>query len=164
MGTALALGQTERVRHFLFGSTPSVLDGLHHAIRARWPDANIVGAVAPPFGELSDEQLRQYSDDFAAVDAQVVWIGLGTPAQDLVADRLAGVSNRTFVCVGAAFDFLAGNKRQAPLWMQRSGLEWVFRLCSEPRRLWRRYLVGNVVFLLACVRSRPRLLRGGLDG
>ena len=83
----------------------------------------------------------------------MVWVGLGTPKQDVIAAQLAQKSDLTFVAIGAAFDFIAGTKRQAPRMMREHGLEWLFRLASEPRRLWKRYLLGNAIFLFAVVRS-----------
>ena len=84
-------------------------------------------------------------------DAEIVWVGLGTPKQDYEAARLAGRLSMVFIAVGAAFDFVAGHKNEAPTLVQRAGLEWAYRLISEPRRLWRRYLFGNVRFLWAVI-------------
>ena len=96
--------------------------------------------------------------------AQVVWVGLGTPKQDVFVDRFRGRIGVPLVAVGAAFDFLAGTKRMAPRWMQQRGLEWLYRLASEPRRLWKRYLVGNTVFLWRALRDtrvEDRAVRSG---
>jgi N-acetylglucosaminyldiphosphoundecaprenol N-acetyl-beta-D-mannosaminyltransferase len=83
----------------------------------------------------------------------VIWVGLGTPKQDWESARLAGDVAAVFIAVGAAFDFIAGEKKQAPMWMQRNGLEWLFRLAVEPRRLWKRYLFGNARFLRAMIKE-----------
>jgi N-acetylglucosaminyldiphosphoundecaprenol N-acetyl-beta-D-mannosaminyltransferase len=91
--------------------------------------------------------------------ADIIWIGLGTPKQDLIAEKLNGLMPATYICVGAAFDFSAGNLRHAPAWMQEAGLEWLFRFVQEPRRLWRRYVFGNVRFILTVI-AQLRSSRG----
>lgn len=137
------------LRHYLLGSTPETLTALTAAIERRWPDAQVVGSESPPFRAL--ERAEQVAQDsrIETSGADLVWIGLGTPKQDLEAERIARSSGVTTLAVGAAFDFLAGTKRQAPLWMQRSGAEWAFRLATEPRRLAKRYLWGNPRFVIA---------------
>ena len=95
-----------------------------------------------------------------------MWVGLGTPLQDLFVDQFRDRLETTLVAIGAAFDFLAGTKRQAPRWAQDCGLEWAFRLANEPRRLWRRYLVGNALFIAGLARGievRPGSLSASPD-
>ncbi|MFE9643721.1 WecB/TagA/CpsF family glycosyltransferase [Streptomyces sp. NPDC006365] len=152
-----ALGQNTDVRHFLLGSTPHVLEGLHRELRRRFPKARIVGTCSPPFGPLSADELRRQAEEIRAADADIVWVGLGTPKQDRWAADLCTQLPVVAVAVGAAFDFVAGAKRQAPSWMQSNGLEWMFRLGCEPRRLWRRYLFGNARFLRGVVRQATRV-------
>lgn len=135
------------LRHYFLGSTDETLSKLQRQLKQRIPGLNVVGVSSPPFRELTDEEWAKQLKEIEAQGADVVWVGLGTPKQDLVAHRLSKMSSLTFVCVGAAFDFSAGNLRHAPAWMQTAGLEWFYRLVQEPRRLWRRYLVGNTVFL-----------------
>lgn len=134
--------------HFLFGSTPETLTELQTAISRLNPSIRIAGAVAPPFRPLTSSEDRDVTRKIEASGADVVWVGLGMPKQELwmhrVRERLPGT---TLIGVGAAFDFLAGVKTQAPHWMQDSGLEWLFRLMQEPRRLWRRYLWHNPAYL-----------------
>lgn len=152
MAGALDRGRERGIRHYLYGSTPEVLDRLRSMIGERWPGAEVVGAESPPFRDLTDADLRAAADRMDAVGADLVWVGLGTPKQDDAVHRLARLGPATYVAVGAAFDFLAGTKRQAPVWMQRRGLEWCFRLATEPRRLWRRYLLGNLRFIRVMLR------------
>ncbi|GAB2727985.1 WecB/TagA/CpsF family glycosyltransferase [Streptomyces bullii] len=147
------LSQDTQLTHYLLGSTPQVLDSLHRELRRRFPRARIVGTCSPPFRPLSPQELRQQADDIRAADADIVWVGLGTPKQDQWAADLCGMLPVVAVAVGAAFDFIAGTKPQAPPWMQRNGLEWMFRLGCEPRRLWRRYLFGNARFVRGIVRQ-----------
>jgi N-acetylglucosaminyldiphosphoundecaprenol N-acetyl-beta-D-mannosaminyltransferase len=150
----IEMGRTVGLRHFLLGSTQAVLADLNRELRRRFPDAAVVGSVSPPFRELTRDERIDLHVQLMGSGAQVVWVGLGTPKQDWEAARLASELPAVFVAVGAAFDFVAGHKRQAPKWLQDHGLEWAFRLASEPRRLWRRYLFGNARFVAAVVRRR----------
>ena len=145
----VAAGQDVVLRHYLLGSTSQALAALRTELERRFPRAMIVGATSPPFRELSAAERAQQTRAIREADAQIVWLGLGTPKQDVEAARLAGDVPAVCVAVGAAFDFVAGLKPQAPTWMQDHGLEWAFRLGSEPRRLWRRYLFGNIRFVKA---------------
>ena len=158
MEAVCAAGVDRGVRHYLFGSTPEVVAGLRAELERRFPGMSIVGAESPPFGEFDGVSLDAAAARFAAVDAEVVWVGLGTPKQDLVVSELATRGDVTFVAVGAAFDFIGGSKPMAPRVMGDHGFEWLYRLSTEPRRLWRRYLVGNSVFVAANLRRRPRAL------
>jgi N-acetylglucosaminyldiphosphoundecaprenol N-acetyl-beta-D-mannosaminyltransferase len=148
-----ALGQAARVAHYLLGSTPDVLDRLVDQLQQRFPDARIVGSESPPFRTLTHEEEAEQLERIRASGAQLVWVGLGTPKQDVESARISRALPVTCVAVGAAFDFVAGTKKQAPEWMQDHGLEWSYRLATEPRRLWRRYLLGNVRFVWAAVRG-----------
>ena len=161
MQACLERGRVTGVRHYLFGSTPETIELLQRRIEQRWPGALVVGAVAPPFGDLTDDDLAAAAEAMNRSAADVVWVGLGTPKQDVVVDRLLALGAPTSVAIGAAFDFIAETKAQAPLWVREHGLEWVHRLVTEPRRLWKRYLVGNSVFLWANIRIWPRT-RGGV--
>lgn len=146
-------GQEVGLRHYLLGSTPEVLDALQAELHERYPAARIVGSESPPFRDLTATERLEQSVRIRRSGAQIVWVGLGTPKQDRESARLARELPLVVAAVGAAFDFVAGHKRQAPLWMQRNGLEWLFRLASEPRRLWKRYLFGNARFLWAVRRN-----------
>ena len=145
---------TTGLKHYLYGSTPEVLDLLKRQIDKRWPGACVVGLESPPFRELSDDEIKKAGSRIDRSGADLVWVGLGTPKQDFELERLARSSSAAFVAVGAAFDFIAGTKRRAPSWMQRAGLEWLFRLATEPRRLWSRYLIGNARFIYLAVRGK----------
>ncbi len=148
------LGQNVGLRHYLLGSTPDVLADLETELRRRFPRAEIVGVESPPFRELTGQERAEQVERLWSSGAQVVWVGLGTPKQDVEAATFARELPLVFVAVGAAFDFVAGRKKQAPAWMQQRGLEWAFRLAIEPRRLWRRYVFGNVRFVWAAAGRR----------
>lgn len=152
----LSLGQAVGLRHYLLGSTPEVLTALDSRVRTLYPGAQVVGMNSPPFRDLTEPEHAAQTDRIRSSGAHIVWVGLGTPKQDREAARLARELPLVFVAVGAAFDFVAGTKPQAPLWMQRNGLEWTFRLATEPRRLWRRYLFGNIRFVYAASRHHVR--------
>ena len=149
----LRRGQQVGLRHYLLGSTWDVLTSLEERLRRLFPNALVVGTDSPPFRDLTQSELRDQAARIKRSGAHIVWVGLGTPKQDLEAFRLAHELPLVFVAIGAAFDFVAGTKPQAPLWMQNNGLEWLFRLGSEPRRLWRRYVFGNSRFAWAAARQ-----------
>lgn len=154
MGRTIELGRSHGTRHYLYGSTGSVLRHLRLEIDRRWPGASIVGVEAPPFGDSLDVFEPSLSR-IAESQADVVWVSLGTPKQDLVTQFFAERHEATFVAIGAAFDFIAGTKKQAPAWVQDRGLEWGYRLATEPRRLWKRYLIGNTRFVYHNLRNPP---------
>jgi len=156
MERTIEQSQGTGLRHYLYGGSPEVSIALRNVIRERWPDARLVGTESPRFGTLSDEDLELAIDRFNEAGASIVWVGLGTPKQDFVTARMASRSDLTFIAVGAAFDFIAGTKRQAPPILREHGLEWLFRFLSEPRRLWKRYLLGNTIFIYYNLRHRPR--------
>jgi N-acetylglucosaminyldiphosphoundecaprenol N-acetyl-beta-D-mannosaminyltransferase len=158
-------GRSRGLRHFFYGSTWSVLDDLCSVLQSRYPGVDIVGRHAPPFGPQTTRQTRDDIELINASGANVLWVGLGAPKQDLwVEANRDRVSVGVALAVGAAFDFGAGRIRRAPAWMQRLGLEWFFRLLMEPRRLWRRYVVTNAKFLLyMATRRKLRLGRRKLN-
>jgi N-acetylglucosaminyldiphosphoundecaprenol N-acetyl-beta-D-mannosaminyltransferase len=135
-------------RHYFYGGGQGTPQLLAQRLTARFPTLQVVGAYSPPFRPLTAEEDAEIVDRINAVHPDVIWVGLGTPKQDLwMADHRDRLNAPVLIAVGAAFDFHAGRKKQAPHWMQRSGLEWLFRLLSEPRRLWKRYLVYNPLFV-----------------
>ena len=135
--------------HFLYGGAPGVVEDLKRRLEDRFPGLRIVGAYTPPFRALTDAEEQALTSRVAALKPDVFWVGLSTPKQEkFMAEHLHKLEATLFFGVGAAFDFHAGRLRQAPRWMQRSGLEWFFRLCCEPGRLWKRYLKNNPLFVL----------------
>ena len=139
---------------FLYGTTPDTLDKLIAKLGYAFPGLRIAGHYSPPFKPLSTEEEDQVVDMINGSGARVVFVGLGCPRQET---WMADISERipaVLVGVGAAFDYHAGVIRRAPRWMQRNGLEWFYRLCAEPRRLWRRYFTTNTLFLYYLLRDR----------
>ena len=135
-------------RHFFYGGNTGVPERLAERLQRRFPGLIVAGTYSPPFRALSDDEDEALVRRINDAKADIVWVGLSTPKQEYWMARHVGrLTAPVLIGVGAAFDFHAGLKRQAPRWMQRSGLEWFFRLASEPRRLWRRYLVNNPSFV-----------------
>jgi len=144
-------------RHFFYGGAPGVPERLADRLVKRLPGLRVVGTFSPPFRSAGAAESDDVIQHINAAGADIVWVGLSTPKQErwmhVHRGRLAAP---VLIGVGAAFDFLAGTKRQAPRWMQRSGLEWLFRLGQEPRRLWRRYSYNNLRFIAGILRQGGR--------
>jgi len=135
--------------HFLYGGGEGVAEQLRRNLEARFPGIIIAGTYTPPFRPLTEAEDTELIRLVNEKKPDIIWVGLSTPKQENFMVRYREKFDATLLFgVGAAFDFHAGRVRQAPLWMQRSGLEWLFRLASEPRRLWRRYLKNNPLFVL----------------
>ena len=135
-------------KHFFYGGAEGVADLLSQKLRERFPAMQVVGTYCPPFRPLTEEEDRDLVQQINASGADVVWVGLSTPKQEKwMSKHIGRLDAPVMIGVGAAFDFHAGLKKQAPKWMQKSGMEWFFRLVTEPSRLWKRYLVNNPLFL-----------------
>jgi len=146
-----------------YGGSAHTLRRLQAHICKRFPTLQVVYSYSPPFRPLTPEEDQQVTDDINRSGAQIIFVGLNTPKQDFWMAAHKGRLRAVMLGVGAAFDFLAGTKRQAPRWMMRLGLEWLFRLMTEPRRLWKRYLKHNprFVILFAAQLFRERLQKAG---
>lgn len=147
-------GRASGVRHYLLGTTVETLRSLERELHLRYPGVVIAGSESPPFRPLTADEIASQDRRIRDCEADIVWVGLGTPKQDFEAARVAKSTGTVSVAVGAAFDFVAGTKAEAPGWMSPLGIEWLFRFASEPRRLWRRYTLGNVTFVRAVLRRR----------
>jgi N-acetylglucosaminyldiphosphoundecaprenol N-acetyl-beta-D-mannosaminyltransferase len=135
-------------RIFLYGARDETLSALKERLTERFPDLQIAGVYAPPFGEMAPEEDQAVQLRIRDSNADIVFVGISTPKQERwMYEHRYSFPGVTLIGVGAAFDFHAGRVRQAPAWMQRSGLEWLFRLLTEPARLWRRYLLTTPKFL-----------------
>jgi N-acetylglucosaminyldiphosphoundecaprenol N-acetyl-beta-D-mannosaminyltransferase len=130
-----------------YGARPDTLDALVRNLRARFPDLRVGYAWSPPFRPLRPDEDERVTAELDASGVRILFVGLGCPKQERWMAEHRGRVRAVMLGVGAAFDFHAGRVRQAPRWMQQAGLEWLFRLCMEPRRLWRRYLYHNPRFL-----------------
>ena len=152
------------IKHFFYGGAPGVAAALQRRLEARFPGLQIVGTYTPPFRPLTAEELAGLARSVSAAQPDIFWVGLSTPKQErFMAEHWQTLHARLFFGVGAAFDFHAGRVRQAPRWMQRSGLEWLFRLGCEPRRLWKRYLKNNPLFVLRAFGQLTHLVKFPLE-
>ena len=153
-------GQADGFRHYLLGGSETVNEQLARKLRQWYPAIQIVGRYAPPFRAVTPAEEEVMFRAINDSGADIVWVGLGSPKQDFWMQRCRDkIKPLVLVGVGAAFDFLSGHKAQAPRWIQRAGLEWLFRFCCEPGRLWRRYLLGNSRFIYLLLTRRPAVRR-----
>jgi N-acetylglucosaminyldiphosphoundecaprenol N-acetyl-beta-D-mannosaminyltransferase len=153
VGAGVDLGRS----HFFYGGGPGVAEALARRLEERFPGLRVAGTLAPPFRALEPEEDREIVAAINAARPDYVWVGLGAPRQDLwVASHRPLLDAPALLAVGAAFDFHAGTRRRAPLWMQRTGTEWLYRLATEPRRLAGRYTRTNARFIQLVVQERLR--------
>lgn len=141
-------------RHYFYGGKPGVAERMAKVLGERFPGLQIAGTATPPFRPLTPEEDEAATRQIVESGAHIVWVGLSTPTQEFwMRDHVDRIPGATLMGVGAAFDFHAGDVKRAPRWMQKSGVEWLHRLCSEPKRLWRRYLVLAPQFVLQAARE-----------
>lgn len=149
-------------RHFLYGGGEGIAEKLAIQLSNRFPGIKITGFYSPPFRDLSLEEECNLKEMLHDAEPDIIWVGLSTPKQERwMAKYIDELNTTVLIGVGAAFDFLSGSKKQAPYWMQRSGLEWLFRLLSEPGRLWKRYLFNIPAFVILIFMQRLGLKRFG---
>ncbi len=164
-GPDYMLGLCERsvakgYRHFLYGGKEGVAEALRRELEARFPGLQIVGTFTPPFRPLNDVEEIQLRNQLQSLQPDILWCGLSTPKQEVFMHTYEQrLPVKLMVGVGAAFDLLSGNLSEAPDWMKRSGLQWLYRLLMEPRRLWRRYLLNNPRFMWLTTLQLCRLRR-----
>jgi N-acetylglucosaminyldiphosphoundecaprenol N-acetyl-beta-D-mannosaminyltransferase len=148
MAQVCRLSRERGYRHFFYGGGSGVAERLKEALTARFPGLNVVGTYTPPFRPLNAREERELVDRVANTKPDLFWVGLSTPKQErFMADYWGKIDARIMVGVGAAFDFHTGLIKESPDWVKRAGLQWVHRLAQEPRRLGKRYLKNNPVFL-----------------
>jgi N-acetylglucosaminyldiphosphoundecaprenol N-acetyl-beta-D-mannosaminyltransferase len=159
-----AWSEKNSCRHFLFGGVPGVAEELRDRLTARFPKLQVVGCYTPPFRPLNAAEEKDLSEMIRAAQPDILWVGLSTPKQEkFMVEFLPKLDVTLMIGVGAAFDFHAGRVRQAPRWMQRSGLEWLFRMACEPRRLGKRYLKNNPLFAMKIAGQLSGLKKYSLD-
>lgn len=147
-------GLAWNLSHFFIGADSESLDALTSVLRIRFPGINISGTLSFPWGELEPKQTESLFDRIERARPDIVWMGISSPRQNIEGQRIARRLSVTTIAVGAAFSFVSGQKRSAPRWMQRFGMEWLFRFAAEPRRLARRYVAGSFVALRRIARHR----------
>jgi len=136
------------IRHFFYGGVPGVGERLAATLGERFAGLQVAGCYCPPFRSLTEGEKQDVAARIDSAGTDIVWVGLGTPKQERwAAEMRSRLAAKVIITVGAAFDFHTGRVKRAPLFLQSAGLEWAFRLWQEPRRLWRRYVYNNPVFL-----------------
>lgn len=141
-------------RHYFYGTSRENLENMIDKVRQDYPLLEICGYEPSVFRELSDAEVDELAERINAAKADFVWVALGAPRQELLMHRLKGKTKALMTGVGGAFNILAGVVNDAPLWMQNAGLEWLYRLCKEPRRLFKRYFVTNTKFVFYVLRGK----------
>lgn len=155
-----ALAELRGWSSFFYGGQAGIPERLSQCLLSRFPGLKVAGTYSPPYRPLTAEEDHDAVERINSSNPAIVWVGLSTPKQERwMAAHVGRVRAPVIIGVGAAFDIHAGTLRQAPRWMQRRGLEWLYRLIREPRRLWRRYLRNNPAFVYRLLRRPPRLLR-----
>lgn len=161
VGDVAAASVGRDIRHFLYGGASGVAETMKQRLAEHVLNINIVGAESPPFREPSEDDLDRLAATVNTVKANILWVGLGTPRQDYVVHRVASrLSGVVIVPVGAAFDFWSGRISEAPRLMHGSGLEWLYRLAADPRRLARRYIESNPRFIRLVMKDIMHRVRG----
>jgi N-acetylglucosaminyldiphosphoundecaprenol N-acetyl-beta-D-mannosaminyltransferase len=143
-----------RLRHYLYGGAPNIALNMAEMLTAEFPRTVVAGIESPPYRDLHRAELQSLVERVEKSGANIVWVGLGTPKQDYLIPELASHLSMPVVPIGAAFDFLSGKVKEAPRWLQGTGLEWMHRFSKEPKRLWRRYLLGIPRFVWAVASGR----------
>ena len=147
----LKISAEKKYKHYFYGSTNETLDKLQNEIKKKYGDVYIVGKYSPPFRKLTEEEDLQIVDNINKANPDFVWVGLGAPKQENWMYEHKNKVNSLMIGVGAAFDYLAGNIKRAPMWMQKLNLEWLYRLIQDPVRLFSRYLYTNIKFIINAV-------------
>ena len=159
MLSVLEVAAQQKIPVGFYGGASDVLNRLIERIEAKYANLPVAYAYSPPFRELTTEEDKALIEQINQSGAKILFVGLGCPKQEIWMARHRGKVRAVMLGVGAAFDFHAGAKSQAPVWMQNSGLEWLFRLVTEPRRLWKRYLYHNPRFIVLALADLFGLLK-----
>ena len=149
----LECARRESLSVFFYGSTEGVLNKIRHKVLSHYVGARLAGTYSPPFRSLSPSEKEDVVQMINSSGANIVFVSLGCPKQEIWMNEMCGKINAVMIGVGAAFSTFSGDKRRAPVWMQRAGLEWLYRLLQEPKRLFWRYAYTNVKFILLMARE-----------
>ncbi|MBQ0043052.1 MAG: WecB/TagA/CpsF family glycosyltransferase, partial [Lachnospiraceae bacterium] len=135
------------IRHFFYGASEETIGKLQAELAKKYPELKVSGFISPPFRKLTDSEDRAYVDAINSSGADILWVGLGAPKQEIWMHDHVGRVNAVMMGVGAGFDFHAGTVKRAPKWMQKLSLEWLYRMFQDPRRLFKRYIVTNTKYM-----------------
>jgi len=155
----LEMAARQNISVGFYGGEPATRELLFERMKVAYPHLRVGYSFSPPFRDLSDEETARIRDEINRSGVRILFVGLGCPRQEQWIDAQRGKIQAVMLGVGAAFDFHAGLKPQAPAWMQRLGLEWLFRLSTEPRRLWKRYLYHNPRFIVLAIADLLGMLK-----
>ena len=153
MGEIFKCSKKYGYKHYFYGSKPETLKALEQKLKDQY-QLNIAGMYAPPFREMTEEEEEEAVDRINRAQADFVWVALGAPKQERWMYMHQGRVHGLMIGIGAGADYFAGNIKRAPMWMQKSSLEWLYRLFQEPKRLFKRYLVTNTKFLWLIARGK----------
>ena len=147
-------GLTHGTRHYFFGNNDEITQLMISTLTQKFPDVKIAGYLSPEFMS-ADDLVERYKEEIKSIDADIIWVSLGFPKQELFIDKLYDEINTpiNFVGVGAVFEWVAGTKKKAPEWIANLGFEWLLRLFQDPKRLYKRYLIDNTLFILYFLRQ-----------
>lgn len=134
-------------KHYFYGSTKETLNRLDKKLKEKYPKMKIVGMYSPPFRKLTEEENKEIEENLNKINPDFIWVGLGAPKQEIWMSEHKNKVNGLMIGVGAGFDYHAENISRAPKWMQRMSLEWLYRLCQDPKRLFKRYFKTNLKFI-----------------
>ena len=163
MLTLCQLSSENGLSHYFYGGEPGIPEKLAAELKKKFPRLNVLGMYSPPFHLLTPEEDKEIVRGINEAEPDILWVALGNPKQEIWMYEYRNKLNvPVMIGVGAAFDFLSGNVKQAPKWIQDSGFEWLFRLAHEPRRLWKRYLWGNTMFFILVFMDLLKLPRKNL--
>lgn len=157
MGEVFALSEKKGYTHYFYGSKEDTLEQLKKKLSERYPKLQVVGMVAPPFRPLTNEEDEKVCENIRQTNADFLWIGLGAPKQEQWMFEHRGKFPSVMLGVGAGFDFHAGTIKRAPMWIQNVGMEWFYRICQDPKRLWKRYMKTNLKFIKLLIKTKNRL-------
>lgn len=135
-------------RHFFIGSSSETVHALIATAMRHNPKFTVAGIIIPDFQDAFENEYSDWNTEISECEASIIWIGISTPKQDIIAEGLSKISKLPTIAVGAAFDFVGGNLPEAPRTLRLLSMEWLFRLSTEPKRLWKRYLIGNFKFIV----------------
>ena len=159
-----AASETAGWRHFFYGGGPGTAESLAAVLQEKFPRMQVAGTHTPPFRPLTPEELTALQDQVASARPDIFWVGLSTPKQEnFMSSHLGLLDVPVMIGIGAAFDLISGKVKQSPRWIQRSGFEWLYRLIQEPRRLWKRYLRNNPLFVWRMALQFTGLRRYSID-
>jgi len=151
----IEVASCKKYKFFFLGSSPDILEKLSSKLKKKYPGLKIAGTYAPPFSKsFSEEEDKKMIDMINMAKPDILWVGLTAPKQEKwIGKNINHLKVPVSIGVGAAFDFIAGKVKRAPKWMQKAGLEWFYRLYQEPKRLWKRYIIGNTLFIWLVIKE-----------